>query len=51
MLIITFLSISDTPQNHVYGCFNVNDNEINVRLNDDDASENLKISPNGLEVN
>jgi len=23
---------------------------LNVRLNDEDASENLKISPNGLEV-
>lgn len=39
-----------TPENHVYGCFTTNNSLINVRLNDIDASENLKISPDGLEA-
>lgn len=40
----------DTPENHVYACLNPKSDDINVRLNDEDASENLKISPDGLEV-
>lgn len=39
-----------TPLNHVYGYELINSNDINVKLNDHDVSEYLKISPNGLEA-
>ena len=38
------------PENHVFSYELLQGEEINVRLNDDDTSENLKISANGLEV-
>ena len=43
--------IEDTPEDHVYSFTKISTFGTNVKLNDDDTSENLKISPNGLEVN
>ena len=40
-----------TPENHVYGYLNLGSlDTVNVRLNDHDTSENLKISPDGFEA-
>ncbi|CAF0717503.1 unnamed protein product [Brachionus calyciflorus] len=39
-----------TPENHIYGYTKYDYKNTNVRLNDDDTSENLKISPDGLEA-
>jgi hypothetical protein len=38
------------PESHIYLFTQINTNETNVKLNDDDTSENLKISPDGLEA-
>lgn len=42
--------VQDTPEDHIYTFTKIISTETNVKLNDDDTSENLKISPNGLEV-
>lgn len=39
-----------TPENHVYDYLKLTKSNINAILNDEDTSENLKISPNGLEA-
>ncbi len=45
------LNLIVTPDDHVYGYLKLDSlKSVNVRLNDHDTSENLKISPNGFEV-
>lgn len=39
-----------TSEEHAYGFTEFDCSNLNVRLNDEDTSENLKISPDGLEV-
>jgi hypothetical protein len=49
---LIFKLLKVTPDNHVYSYLKLNSlDSVNVRLNDHDTSENLKISPDGFEVN